>query len=215
MPVDLADYKTIEANKRFFGSKFWAPDRATIDMCHDKLALNRRLLGGRFAELVPPLRPGNDGTFPYIVKKRGDIWGVNSFVVRNGDDERTLAPQLQSPEYFCQAYVSGTEEFALHVLMAGDEVAYAQTVKYEIGRDFYVLGKNLHEQRRALLPENEFLATFSALLAELNYSGTCCIDYKMDNGRPKLMEINPRVGASLTADINRYLEAYLTSLAIA
>jgi hypothetical protein len=41
---------------------------------------------------------------------------------------------------------------------------------------------------------------------------TCWIDYKMDSGMPKLLEINPRFGATLTRDINRYLEAYLSSL---
>jgi hypothetical protein len=45
-------------------------------------------------------------------------------------------------------------------------------------------------------------------------TGTCCIDYKIDNGLPKLFEINPRYGASLTGDINRYLKAYLRSLGV-
>ena len=73
-------------------------------------------------------------------------------------------------------------------------------------------GQNLNSGRRTYLQHSEYVAIFSRMLIELGYVGTCCINYKMERGVPKLLEINPRVGSSLIPDINRYLFAYLRSL---
>jgi hypothetical protein len=214
VPLDLPDYNEIKSNYCFYGKKFWAPDRDVVDLCHDKLALNRLLLGGKFAELVPPLRESSKRQFPYIAKRRLDGYGRNSFVVKHSDDEQTIDTKLQSSDYFCQTYIPGSEEFALHVLMVDHKVIYAQTVKHKMGENYYVKGAFKHPAQTTYLSKNEHIANFSAILMELGYSGTCCIDYKMHNGLPMLLEINPRFGASLTGDINRYLAAYLASLGV-
>lgn len=82
------------------------------------------------------------------------------------------------------------------------------------GGNFNVLGKNVKAQQSRYLLTNEHIAVFSRMLRALDYTGTCCIDYKIENGSPKLLEINPRYGASLSGDINRYLAAYLSSLGV-
>ncbi len=214
VPLLESDYDALRNNRVFFGTKFWVAPPNVVDICNDKLAFNRWLLGSEFAELVPPLRKKSGGQFPYVIKKRRDLWGQNSFIVRNSEDERAMAAMLLSPEYFCQNYISGPAEFALHILMVNGEVVYDQTVKHNMGRDFYILGKDGKAERSIYLPKSEHIAIFSRLLATLDYTGTCCIDYKIENGLPKLMEINPRYGGSLTGDINRYLEAYLSSLGV-
>jgi len=213
VPMDLPDYKETEKNKAFEGIKFWTPTADVIELCHDKLALNRLLIGGSFADLVPPLYDSDTSRrFPYILKRRRDAWGVNSYVITNSEEERAVAPLLRLPQYFCQTYITGAVEFALHVLMVHDKVVYAQTVKYEMARSVYVKGKNCEPLRLMFLPQSDHIALYARLLVELGYTGTCCINYKMDNGVPKLLEINPRFGGSLVGDIDRYLGAYLGSL---
>ena len=214
VPLSVFDYDALQKNSVFNGKKFWCTAPNVVDICSDKLLLNRWLLGREFAELVPPLRQSTGGEFPYIVKKRRDVWGQNSFIVRNSEDERAMAATILSPEYFCQKYISGSEEFALHILMVNGEVAYARTVKHKIGRNYYVFGQNVRAKRSILVHENEHIVVFLRMLANLDYTGTCCIDYKIDNGLPMLLEVNPRFGASLTLDINNYLEAYLRTLGI-
>ena len=87
--------------------------------------------------------------------------------------------------------------------MVKGEVAYAQTVKHKIGRDFYVFGKNVRAKGSTCLPDNKHISVFSRVLAALDFTGTCCIDYKIENELPKLLEINPRYGASLTGETVR------------
>ncbi|HVO91225.1 MAG TPA: ATP-grasp domain-containing protein [Terriglobales bacterium] len=214
VPLTLSDYEALRSHDNFNGTKFWLPDAETVETCHDKLSLNHALLEGEFAEIVPALRTSRSNEFPYILKKRQDEWGCNSFVVRNSDDERAMAALIESPDYFCQTYIFGSEEYALHVLFINNEVAYAQTVKYEMGSSSYVKGKRLSPVQTTYLSENYHLARFHRVLAALGFNGTCCINYKMDNGLPMLLEINPRIGASLTSCINEYLESYLLSLGL-
>lgn len=214
VPLDLPDYDEVRWNEGYWGRKFWSPHPDHVKLCDDKLSLNRFLLDSEFAALVPPLRESNSDQFPYILKRRRDEWGRNSFVIRNVEDERMLAELVASPDYFRQAYVVGREEYAVHILMVDNTVEYAQTVKYEMGSASWIKGEKAAPESIVYLPPDDYLAVFARLLTKIGYGGTCCIDYKMDNGRPMLLEINPRVGASLTRDIDRYLEAYLRSLGL-
>ena len=88
VPLALRDYDALDNNQILSGKRFWAPKSQIVNICDDKLVLNRLLLGGDYAELVPSLREKNSGQFPYIAKRRQDQWGVNSFIIRNSDDER-------------------------------------------------------------------------------------------------------------------------------
>lgn len=212
MPLFLSDYPEIDRNREFEGSKFWSPTPEIVGLCDDKLALNRRLIDSPFQYLVPPLYEPDSGRFPYIVKRRHDTWGVNSRLVTNSAQEQAVAALTHSPAYFCQSYIAGNEEFALHVLLVDRQVVYAQTVKYQMDRYFYVKGCYLEENKRVLLVDNPHISTYEPVLRALGYSGTCCINYKLEDGVPKLLEINPRFGGSLVDDINRYLEAYVGSL---
>jgi predicted ATP-grasp superfamily ATP-dependent carboligase len=42
------------------------------------------------------------------------------------------------------------------------------------------------------------LALFSAVLTSIGFQGLCCVNYKLVDHRPFILEINPRFGGSLT-----------------
>lgn len=214
VPLDVPDYDEARWNAGYWGRKFWSPHPDHVALCGDKLLLNRFVLDSEFAALVPPLHDDATGQFPYALKKRRDAWGRNSFVIRTIEEERMAAELIASPDYFRQAYIAGREEYAVHFLMVDNKVAYAQTVRYEMEPGGDIKGERAVPVSIVYLPAGDHLAVFARLLTRIGYCGTCCIDYKMDNGRPMLLEINPRVGASLIPDINRYLEAYLRSLGL-
>jgi hypothetical protein len=100
VPLMLPDYDVLQNSIALFGKKFWCPNPRIVNICDDKLHLNQLLLRDKFGELVPPLLAGKIQKFPYIVKKRRDAWGTNSFVVRNVEEERALASIIESQEYF-------------------------------------------------------------------------------------------------------------------
>ncbi len=43
-----------------------------------------------------------------------------------------------------------------------------------------------------------YLDVFSSILAAIGFNGLCCFNYKVANGLPMILEINPRFGGSLS-----------------
>jgi hypothetical protein len=48
---------------------------------------------------------------------------------------------------------------------------------------------------------------FAEILKKLDYKGTCCFNFKIEDGAPRIFEINPRFGGSLWRNINACLNA--------
>ncbi len=57
--------------------------------------------------------------------------------------------------------------------------------------------------------DETFLDVFADILQIAGFTdGTCCVDYKVVDGIPKIFEVNPRFGWSLLYDLGNYLRAY-------
>jgi hypothetical protein len=48
----------------------------------------------------------------------------------------------------------------------------------------------------------------------MDFNGPVCIDYKIAEGIPRIMEINPRMGESMLPLLNEWRDAYLAALGI-
>lgn len=213
VPLRHLDYTDLRAQQEWAGRKFLAPPEHLIRLCHDKLALNRFLLGTRHAALVPRILDPGETLYPCILMRREDFWGQNSHLIRGPEDVRRLGPLLEDPAYFRQAYIPGAEERATHILARDGAVLFRRTVIAEVAPGPYVMGRQAAPQHRRFAEDAAGDAALDALIATLGYTGTCCIDYKVEDRAVRLFEVNPRFGWSLQLDINAYLRAYLAALA--
>lgn len=212
VPLRHLDYADLRAQRHWAGRRFLAPPERLIRLCHDKLALNRFLLGTRHAPLVPRILGPDEMPYPCILKRREDFWGQNSHLIRGPEDARRLGTLLEDPAYFRQAYVPGAEERATHILARDGNVLFRRTVVAEVEPGPYVMGRQAPPRQRRFAEDAAGDAALDTLIATLGYTGTCCIDYKIEDGEVRLFEINPRFGWSLQLDINAYLRAYLAAL---
>lgn len=213
VPFRLADYSVLTQRPLDRGWRFVMPPAHLVTLCDDKLALNRRLLETGFAALVPALYDANDiAPYPFVLKPRHGSYGRGIAVVGDERDERAMTPLLHDPRYFRQRYVPGGEEYALHLLIVEGSVRYHRSVHYAMPAGVYVKSADCKPARLDLLAESPLLELFSDLMRSLGYEGLCCINYKIEDGEPRLLEINPRFGGSLCHDINAFLEAYLDCL---
>jgi hypothetical protein len=195
VPLTLADLQHLRGLESLPpGNPLPLPDPACVALCDDKLACNRVLAAAGFAECVPPI--GDALPFPYVLKKRVDAWGDNTHVVASAEDERRFAGLLRDPDYFRQAFVPGQREYAAHLLVRRGRIVAALAVEYAF---LQPLHKKCREQpphyRR--LRRATHLRLFRDMLAALGYEGLCCVNYKLEDGRVRILEINPRFGASL------------------
>jgi predicted ATP-grasp superfamily ATP-dependent carboligase len=75
----------------------------------------------------------------------------------------------------------------------------------------YTYSNNLPVQGRDTLEMSEvsdcpYLPLFTSMLNAIGFEGLCCIDYKVFDNRPFVLEINPRMGGSLSLYFHRFVE---------
>lgn len=213
LPLTLEDVAALRL-RREGGERVAAllPPAAAVDLCDDKFLLNKRLIRARLARLVPPMLPA-DAPPPYILKRRRDAWGRNSRLVLTAE-AAAVAAQRPARGWFRQALVPGDREHALHVLMRGGQPVFHLLVTHETEPGPYVMGIN-HSSRAKRFGEGraELRALLPVLRAAGFEDGLCCIDFKMQDGRPQVFEVNPRLGSSLAEQPDAMLAAYCAAVA--
>jgi predicted ATP-grasp superfamily ATP-dependent carboligase len=170
------------------------PSADSIALCDNKPLFNQTLIEKGFGEFIPNVC----GTqkYPYILKKQSDEWGVNSHIISDAQQEHAFADILAQPDYFCQEFIQGSEEYATHVLFIDQKILYSMNIKYHFNNKFPIKGKDPFSYTK--ICHCPYLDLFSSILTSIGYEGLCCINYKVSNNRPFILEINPRFGGSLS-----------------
>ena len=169
------------------------PSSASIALCDDKLLFNRTLINNGFGKFIP--FTGNIQGYPFILKKRKDEWGKNSYIIFDAQQELVLANKLNNPDYFCQKLILGPEEYATHILFVNQKIQCSINIKYTFKIDTPIKGKNTEFKRE--MCTCPYLHLFSSILLSIGYEGLCCFNYKLIENNPFILEINPRFGGSL------------------
>jgi carbamoylphosphate synthase large subunit len=182
------------------------PTDALVALCDDKLLFNRRLVALGFGEAIPELLPDAPGSYPYIRKARRGDFGQGCRMVRGPGEDAAI------PDSFCQRAVAGADEYVLHLLRVDGAVRYRLCYRYDMGEPLAVRGEAA--SARVIEPADDLpaLATCAAILEALGFEGTCCFNYKLEEGALRILELNPRFGGSLVGDVTGYVAAHLEAL---
>ncbi|MBV8976671.1 MAG: hypothetical protein JO261_03230 [Alphaproteobacteria bacterium] len=207
VPLRLSDYEPMWLRPC---GRFLIPERAAVRVMHDKIRFNAFLASHGFGALVPQVY-GAEVEYPFIYKKRRDLAGINSKVIVDGAARRAFEATVETGDYFKQHYVGGRLEYTTHLLCKDGQVLFDRTVEFRFDRDYFVRGVNFAANSIVSRP-TPFAQVFAAIVEKLRYTGTCCFNFKIEGGMPRLFEVNPRAGGSLRLDLNAYLDAYLSPL---
>ena len=206
VPLYLKDYGALRGREHH--ANFLIPSRMAVDVTDDKPRFNAWLKTSGYGELVPDIR---DDDYPFVYKKRRDRAGRNSHVVHSREEQRALEMAIDVRDYFKQRYVRGRKEYTSHFLVVRGKIAFDSTVEFTFHDEFFIRG--IREPDNTITKiDTPFLPVFAEILETLDYNGTCCFNYKIEEGRPLIFEINPRAGGSLRLDLNAYLDAHLKAL---
>ncbi|TQV74661.1 hypothetical protein FLL45_06785 [Aliikangiella marina] len=164
----------------------------SIALCDDKIRFNAFMLDNGFSRYIPALDCAPH--LPFIVKKRIDVFGHNSHLVQTEADRTKFAQQIADPDFFTQALVLGNREYATHIYFHRGKIQYSLNIEYLFDKALPIKGQDKALTRTVC--RSRFLTLFSKILAAIEYEGICCINYKIENGEPMILEINPRVGGS-------------------
>ena len=212
VPLTLWDRDFLD-QRRARGERFNAlfPSAAAQENCDDKLRFNRLMVRAGFGDHVPKVFSNGDRLpldEPVIIKRRRDEWGKQSRIALVQPGASSLAHD--PAQEFLQEYVPGTIELSAHILLRQGKGVFARTARFEMPDIPHVKGINTGYRTLEWQDGSDHLDLFEKILNAVGFhDGTCCIDFREVDGKPKIFEINPRLGGSLTGNVGDYLLRYL------
>lgn len=179
----------------------------SIEICDKKDKFEEFMLKNGFEQYYPLAQ--KTATYPYVIKKVVDEFGLNTKIIKNKEDEQKYADLITSKDYIKQAYITGKEEYAAHIILKDNKIIYLNTLAYVFEEDIFVKGKYYKEKNRIKVNHEHFTPIFQEILTKMEYKeGICCFNYKLENGIMQIFEINPRFGGSLLQYIDKVLPIY-------
>lgn len=195
VPLTIQDLKACIDNRSVIGEQgLPIPSAESLAICDDKMSFNRFMTDHGFGACIPNTqRPLN---FPYILKKSVDEYGQHTFIIENEMDEQRHAFDLNDPGFYSQELINGRHEYATHIVFKGGRITSNLNIRYTFPEDSYIKGKQKYICKQVC--RSKHLELFAEILGKLGFEGICCFNYKEQDGKPMIFEINPRFGGSLT-----------------
>ena len=170
------------------------PSKESILLCDNKYLFSKKLIEGGFKNFIPIINDRLE--YPYIFKKKTDEWGRSTHVIKDIEDEKKHEDILKSSKYFKQQLILGHREYATHIIIKNRKIIKTLNIEYLFESEMPIKGKDIPIYKKT--SHCPYIEIFKSILIYINYEGLCCFNYKVINGRPLIMEINPRFGGSLT-----------------
>lgn len=204
VPLKISDLQYLNSERHLIASNpIPIPSTSAVDLCNDKFLLNQALIRNGFGEFVPEM--GNVQEYPYILKKRNDDWGKNSHIISTSEQEQNYANILTDPGYFHQEFIRGPYLHAAHILFKDQRIIRMINIRHFFSTELFIQGKSRGcGFRICRCPYSDL---FASILVSIGFDGLCCIDYKVFDDRPYILEINPRFGGSLAVFFFSYLRS--------
>jgi hypothetical protein len=197
VPTTLKDARYFNRNFAHLNhSKAIVPSDEAIDACDQKHEFVRRLTACGFSRYLPAW--GDGLGYPYLLKKNVSEWGVDIHIIPDAETEIAYRRELQSGDYLKQQYIHGQTEYTTHLLMAAGKNVFMRSVEFGFAESLHVKGKVFQHTSQALVDHLRYSALFEDVMNSLGFQGFCCFNYKLVDGVPKIFEVNPRYGASMT-----------------
>ena len=194
VPLIISDVRYLdEVRNLIIDNPIPIPSLESINLTNDKYILNQLLIENGFSSYIPKI--GGTQLFPYILKKSVGHSSENCYVIFDSQQELTLSDALNDPEYFTQALIPGSYEYATHILFKDKKIISSLNIKYSFNTETPIKGKD--KPLYIKVCHCPYLNVFSAILALIGYEGLCCFNYKEFESLLYIIEINPRFGGSL------------------
>lgn len=205
VPLLIRDVRLLQKSRDLLGNNpIKIPNEEVVNLCDNKYLFNTTLAKKGFQDFVPKI--GTDLRLPFMLKKKVTWAGDFCYVISDTEQKAKYSELINSDDYFCQEIIGGVNEYATHILFKDGKIVETLTVEYTFYDEIPINGKSGFAYTKIV--KCKCLDTFSSILNAIGYEGLCCFDYKIEDGKPKIFEINPRFGGSL----GNYFISFLNNL---
>jgi predicted ATP-grasp superfamily ATP-dependent carboligase len=98
-----------------------------------------------------------------------------------------------------QEYVHGDKEYAGYFAVNKGKIIHSFAYSRYYGNRIYIKGDSQDNTTQTKIEiDRKYLDIFEHFFTPVKFTGTCCVDFKIDDGNLKIFEINPRIGGSLS-----------------
>lgn len=192
VPLTIQELVDQEIQRLLRNNPIPLPSTEAVNLCDDKNLFNASLISKGYARYIPKV--DGEQTYPYILKKKVDQYGENTHIIDGPGDEEQYAEALSSKDYFTQELIRGQSEYATHIVFKDQKIQSSLNIKYIFEGDKSIKGK---DRSITIICTCPYLKVFASILQDIGYEGLCCFNYKVRDGIPYIIEINPRFGGSL------------------
>ena len=181
-----------------------------MEILADKGLFAAYMRQSKFARWVPELYTSlDDIVFPCVFKctRRNGGQGIYRLVDRAQLDDLARSTLSAGEGFIVQAWVGGFSEYVTHAVFQKGRMIWHTTFQFDLAceqsiRDARVTG--ISDSLRVDTPAT-LVQALERIAGDLNLSGPVNIDYKLVDGQPLILEINPRLGGSLMRPVNKDL----------
>ena len=205
IPLNMDDLRLLQSTPELTKNNLIPiPSFESTVICDDKFLFNQTLKEKGFSDYLP--KTGENLSYPFLVKKKVSEAGWGCHFVYNSEQKEKYMDLIESEDYFCQEIIKGKNEFDSHILFKNHQILASITIKNAFEKDSYLKGRDKFIYTKIV--DSPYLNIFSDILDAIGFEGLCCFNYKENNGKPSIFEINPRFDGSLS----RYFFTFLRSL---
>lgn len=201
-----------EANIRNHPKGFLSliPSVETLSILENKKEFVRFMEGKSFSEYMPRHFSCKNTILPIVYKPAIGYAGHGMYIIRNEED----LPDMEG-DFLLEEYIEDRKEYTTHCVCNRGEIIWSQTLECILFEDNPIKNGATSESKTEFIPNEVTMNVFSKILMALNYEGPCNFNYKLKDGSPLILEINPRFGGSLMIEdyshhLSKALEAIIT-----
>jgi len=203
----------IVKNEKFLtdnGLKFIVNNLNSLDNFVNKQSFYEEMCKHGFNDYMPRYFSSNGVIeFPCIVKTKTGGAGRGVFIAYKSEDLKGL----DTNKIIISEYLSGNEEYATSVFYKDGSILKHISYKKISTHPIYVLQQQSNIVVKRV--DTPFLAIFSNIIKSISGEQgycACSINFKIEAGKPKIFEINPRIGYTLSgfsADFKEMMDVYM------
>lgn len=171
----------------------------------------------QYTQYLPAQKELTD--FPYLLKLPGNLSGKGVFYINNQSDFEKHIPLPK--HYLTQDYIHTPYEYVYHFLAHQgsvlEEVCYQHDFNEAYNESpYYIRGYRIRNDVSIKIDiDSSHRALFHQIIQALEFTGLGCFDFKLNEERLYILEMNSRMGGSLifypshVGDFDRFLKTYI------
>jgi carbamoylphosphate synthase large subunit len=145
--------------------------------------------------------------YPCIVKRASGGAGKGVYIAYNKSDLQNLKESDVISEY-----LPGRSEYVTTMFTKNNNILKSYSFKKVVNKELYIFQQESDVETKAI--DNQFLDIFLKIVSKLSDGQycQCSFNYKIINNTPKIFEINPRMGYTLSQFHDRFedfIECYI------